>query len=321
MPHPIPRLVITGALGHIGSALLQSIQPGEFGDVVLIDNRSRQCLRPVAGLPGTRQFSVLEADVATADLDHLIRDATILVHLAGVTNADVDRSSEADVESRNFQAAARVAEACTRLGCRLVVPSSTSVYGAADGQVDESWPIVDSYPHNLYAATKFRIEQMLCAQAARGLRYTVLRFGTIYGDSPGARFDTAVNKFCQQASMGQPLTVWRTAIDQVRPYLHIDDAVRALRLIVERDVFNGGVYNVLSQNASVRDVVNRIREVIPDARVELVESPIMNGASFTVSALRFRQLGFEFQGDLRAGIRGVLASLGQVPRQDPRDGE
>lgn len=320
MPHAMPRLVITGALGHVGSALLQSIQPGEFGEVVMIDNLSRQSLRPITGLPITSQFSMFEADVATADLDRLLRDAAIVVHLAGVTNADVDQSSEAEVEHMNYQAAARVAEVCTRLGCRLVVPSTTSVYGAADGEVDESWPIVDLHPHNLYAATKFRIEQMLRAQMARGLRYTVLRFGTVYGDSPGVRFDTAVNKFCQQASMGQPLTVWRTAMDQVRPYLHINDAVRALRFIVERDVFAGGVYNVLSQNASVRNVVDRIREVIPDARVELVESPLMNAASFTVSSMRFRQLGFAFQGDLRAGIRRVLASLGHAPRQGPRDG-
>jgi UDP-glucose 4-epimerase len=319
MSRAIPRLVITGALGQVGSALLQRMPPGEIGEVVLIDNLSRPPRRPVAGLSVLRRCTMIEADVVTADLERLFGGAPTIIHLAGVTNADTHPSSEADLEHANFEGAARVAEACVRLGCRLFVPSSTSVYGAADGEVDESSPIADLPARNLYAATKFRIERMLAMQASRGLRYAVARFGTIYGDAPGARFDTAVNKFCWQASIGQPLTVWRTAMDQVRPYLAIDDAVRAVRFIVDHDLFEGHVYNVLSQNASVRDVIAGIHEVLPDARVAMVDSPLMNTASFSVSSRRLQQLGFECHGDLRAGIREVLASLGH--RQAVRHAE
>lgn len=316
----IPRLVITGALGHIGSALIQSIQPDECGEVVLIDNLWKPHRSQDIGPPAAVRCTLIEADVATADLDDLFEGGPVVVHLAGVTNADVHPSTEARVEQLNYEGARRVADACARLECRLIVPSSTSVYGHAAGEVDEAWPIADLGP-NLYAATKYRIEQMLRAPALSGLRYGVVRFGTVYGDSPGARFDTAVNKFCRQATLGQPLTVWRTAMDQMRPYLHIDDAVGALRFILERDLFNRDVYNVVSQNVSVRNVVDRIREFIPDARVDLVDSPIMNAASFSVSALRFQQLGFEFHGDLRAGIRSVLGSLRHLRHQGRRDGE
>ena len=64
----------------------------------------------------------------------------------------------------------------------------------------------------------------------------ILRFGTIFGISPGMRFHTAVNKFCFQASIGEPLTVWRTAYDQMRPYLYLNDAMKAFRLIINQSV-------------------------------------------------------------------------------------
>ena len=59
------------------------------------------------------------------------------------------------------------------------------------------------------------------SDAKKGLKGVSCRFGTIFGASPGMRFHTAVNKFCWQAVMGQPITVWSTAYDQKRPYLEV----------------------------------------------------------------------------------------------------
>ncbi|HYE84797.1 MAG TPA: SDR family oxidoreductase, partial [Vicinamibacterales bacterium] len=241
--------------------------------------------------------------------DSVFRGASIVVHLAAVTAADLEPATEAEVESRNYECARLVAEACTRAGCRLLVPSTTSVYGAVHGDVDESSPIVDLPANHRYVETKFRIEQMLRQQARGGLRYAVLRFGTIYGTSPGARFDTAVNKFCWQAARGESLTVWRTALDQTRPYLALDDAVRALRFVMQEDLFGAELFNVVSQNATVRDVVAGIRGVMGGAAVELVESPIMTTTSFSVSAARLQRLGCRVDGDLGEGIRRVIESL------------
>ena len=39
--------------------------------------------------------------------------------------------------------------------------------------------------------------------------YVILRLGTIVGVSNGMRFHTAVNKFCYQSSLNQPLTIWK----------------------------------------------------------------------------------------------------------------
>jgi UDP-glucose 4-epimerase len=134
------------------------------------------------------------------------------------------------------------------------------------------------------------------------LRYVICRFGTIFGVSTGMRFHTAVNKFCWQAVMGQPITVWRTALNQKRPYLDLDDAIEALKLIINRDLFDGGLYNVVTTNSTVGNIVDAISEHIPDASIEYVDSPIMNQLSYHVNADRFSNLGFTFSGSLERGI-------------------
>jgi nucleoside-diphosphate-sugar epimerase len=144
------------------------------------------------------------------------------------------------------------------------------------------------------------------------LRFVICRFGTIFGTSPGMRFHTAVNKFCWQAVMGQPLTVWKTAYEQMRPYLDVDDAVNAIALIIKGGHFDGGVYNVLTANAMVGDVVEALRACVPGLEVSFVESQIMNQLSYEVSDARFRGLGFTPEGDLASGIEGTVALLARA---------
>jgi nucleoside-diphosphate-sugar epimerase len=123
------------------------------------------------------------------------------------------------------------------------------------------------------------------------------------------RFHTAVNKFIWQACLGIPLTVWTSALDQKRPYLDLEDAVHALQFIIENDLFEGQTYNVLTINATVRQVVKGIQEFVPDVQVSLVDSMIMNQLSYTVSCRKFSDLGFVFTGDLRQRIAESVALL------------
>jgi nucleoside-diphosphate-sugar epimerase len=123
------------------------------------------------------------------------------------------------------------------------------------------------------------------------------------------RFHTAVNKFVWQACMGEPITVWRTAMDQKRPYLELGDAVRALLFILERDLFDGQVYNVLTDNCTVGQIVEVIRRRVPDLGVKLVDAAIMNQLSYEVACEKFRAKGFEFRGSLDAEIERSIALI------------
>jgi UDP-glucose 4-epimerase len=304
------RIAITGALGHIGSRFIHSLRPGEFDDVLLVDNLTTQRFASLFGLPKHVPFRFVEADVLDADLAELFAGIDVVVHLAAITNAAGSFEIQEEVERVNHVGTERVALACAQAKSRLVFLSTTSVYGTSQEVVDEDCAESELKPQSPYAVSKLRAEKRLAELASEhGLRFVACRFGTIYGTSIGMRFHTAVNKFVWQACLGLPITVWRTALDQKRPYLELGDAVRALRFVIERDLFDGRVYNVLTDNATVGSVVAVIRKYVPDLRVELVDSAIMNQLSYTVSAARFGALGFEFQGDLDAGIRSTVELL------------
>jgi nucleoside-diphosphate-sugar epimerase len=217
------------------------------------------------------------------------------------------------IEQVNFVATKRVAEACLQVGVPMIHASSTSVYGTQNDVVDESCGEEDLNPQSPYAETKLREEALISELCmSDGLHALTFRFGTIFGTSPGMRFHTAVNKFCWQAVMGEPLTIWSTAYDQKRPYLDLADAVRAIVFMVENKLFDGSIYNVVTTNATVREVVEHIRRHIPNLHVDFVDSQIMNQLSYEVLNTRMVNAGFQTQGDIGSGISNTIKLLSGV---------
>ena len=311
------RLVVTGALGHIGSRLIHGLRPGAFEEVVLLDNLSTQRFCSLFNLPAGVPFRFVEGDVCTYDLARLFAGADVVVHLAAVTNAEGSFEIQERVEQVNFTGTQRVAEACVGAGARLVFLSTTSVYGPQSEVVDEECGQEALKPQSPYAESKMRADELLRRMAAeQALRVFIGRFGTICGTSIGMRFHTAVNRFCWQACMGEPLSVWRTALHQRRPYLELGDAVRAIEFVSANDLFDGRVYNVVTENSTVGAIVDEIRRHAADVRVQFVDSAVMNQLSYTVRAERIRAEGFEFTGSLAEGIAETMTLLRAIRAGD-----
>lgn len=305
------KIVVTGALGHIGSHLVRAL-PASFpqAEVVMVDNLMTQRFASLFELPSIGRYRFIEGDVRRIDLDAILDGAHVVVHLAAITDAAGTADKAQLVEANNFEATRAIAEACVRRATRLIVLSSTSVYGPQSARVSEDCGIDELKPQSPYAMTKLKEERLLQRLAADGaLRCVCFRFGTIFGASPGMRFHTAVNKFCWQAVMGQPLTVWKTAYHQVRPYLDLVDAGRAILHTIERDLFDGRIYNVVTLNATVSQLIDAIRAFVDPVSTTFVDSPIMNQLSYEVAADRFASQGFAFTGNLLRGIGDTVALL------------
>jgi UDP-glucose 4-epimerase len=304
------KLVVTGALGHIGSALIHALTPREATQVVLIDNLSTQRYCSLFNLPPGIEWKFVEADITreAVSLEDLVTGAGAVIHLAAITNAAESFEIAEEVERVNNFGTQRLALAAAAVGVPLIFPSTTSVYGVSEGVVDETCEQLQ--PQSPYAKSKLEAEQFISRLGeTSALKFVIGRFGTIYGASIGMRFHTAVNKFVWQACVGEPLTVWRTALDQKRPYLDLQDAVRALKFIVAQQVFDNQIYNVLTDNLTVRVIVEAIREHVPHLELKLVDSRIMNQLSYTVDGAKFESRGFRFEGDYRRGISDSIELL------------
>ena len=309
------KILITGALGHIGSRLIRelpSLLPGV--EMMLLDNLSTQRYCSLFDLPAGGKYHFIEAEILKSDLASMLKEVDAVINLAAITDAANSFEIREKVERVNFSGTQRIAEACVKNGCPLIFISTTSVYGTQKEVVDENCSASDLQPQSPYAESKLKAEQMLQQLGAdKGLRFIICRFGTIFGVSPGMRFHTAVNKFVWQACLGKPITVWRTALNQKRPYLDLGDAVRALGFIIQNNRFDNGIYNVLTVNATVGEIVDGIKSLVGNLQIEYVDSPVMNQLSYTGSGKKFEALRSEFKGSLAKGITesiGLLRNAG-----------
>lgn len=305
------KIVITGALGHIGSRVIRDLPDSYPGiEIVMIDNLSVQRYCSLFHLPSTATYRFIEADVLTTDLMSIVEGADAVLHLAAITDAANSFKNREQVEYVNYTATAKVAEVCCASDTPLIHLSSTSIYGTQEDIVDEECSEEELQPQSPYAATKLKEERFLqSCGASKNLRFITCRFGTICGVSPGMRFHTAINKFCWQAVMDQPLTVWRTALHQKRPYLALSDAVRAITFILENHLFDRRIYNVLTDNLTVHAVVQLIKQHIPRLEIRYVDTEIMNQLSYEVSNLRFIRQGFTFTGSIPHSISETIRLL------------
>ena len=305
------KIIVTGAIGHIGSYVVRDLGV-QFPNakIIMIDNMMTQRYPSLFSLPSEGNYNFIEGDIKSMNLPVVFSGANIVIHLAAITDAAGSFDKAKELEKNNYQSTRVVANACIKTGASLIALSSTSVYGTQNDVVDEDCSEEELQPQSPYATTKLKEEELitkLCKE--KGLKAIHCRFGTIFGASVGMRFHTAVNKFCWQAVMGQPISVWSTAYDQKRPYLDLLDASRAIQLIIKKNIFDVRIYNVLTNNSTVREVVEVIREFVPDLKVEFVDNQIMNQLSYEVLDKRFKSMGFIPTGSLNHGIGETISLL------------
>jgi len=304
------NICITGALGHIGSKLIRHLSVPNLGKVYLVDNLLTQRYPSLFDLPDEIDFIFHEIDIHSKEMKSIIKKSDVLIHLAAVTDAERSFKNQEAVEKVNKKGFEYVADLSAEAGCALLFPSSTSVYGSQNELVDENCPDEELKPQSPYAESKIYSEKLMAELARKkGLKYVIFRIGTIFGYSIGMRFHTAVNKFIWQASTGQPLTIWTTALHQKRPYCDLADCVRALNFFVNKNCFDNQIYNIVTENFTVQDIVGVIKKHVPGINISFVDSPIMNQLSYEASNKKSRELGFTYHGNLEEGIIASLLKL------------
>jgi nucleoside-diphosphate-sugar epimerase len=136
---------------------------------------------------------------------------------------------------RNLIATQRVLEACVDADVRLVLASSSSVYGEA-----EAYPTPEETqprPISPYGITKLGCEQLAYAYRADAV---VLRYFTVYG--PRQRPDMFLRRVCEALLGRTTLEIYGTG-EQSRSFTYVDDAVAATVAAMERAP-TGAIYNV-----------------------------------------------------------------------------
>lgn len=308
------NVLITGGLGHIGSYLLRNLgKNAEISKIIIVDSLQTQRYSSLFNLPNSPEIIFMEKNVHELSSHDLVQygDLNYVIHLAATTDASGNLGNSEALFKNNLGSTLTITELCHNLDIPIIFPSSTSVYGSQSSLVDELCN--DLVPQSPYAECKLQEELVIKDAVAKGLKGVILRFGTIHGISEGMRFHTAVNRFCFQTANDLPLSVWKTALHQKRPYLSLFDANRAIAHVIQKSLFTGEIYNVLTSNHTVKEIIDAIEFAIgTECSINFVDNAIMNQLSYEVSSRKFEETGFQFEGNLQKDVLDTMKLLSGI---------
>lgn len=296
-------VLVTGGLGYLGSRLIRELPeyPAFAGEEIrILDNLRQPRYHALWDLPVYAEYDFLEGDIRDVDtVREAVVDVETVFHLAAITNASETFDIQEHTWEVNYEGTLTLFEAARDAGVEEFVNAVTcSVYGPTDTPIEEDF---DCDPASPYGEAKLEAEQELFERYDGEMGLTGLRLGTVYGWSTGMRFDTVVDKFAYLAATDQPLTVYRDAEEQKRPYLHVQDAVRSMLFAAEH-LGDGEPYNVVGQNCELREVVAAIERHFPDVEVGYTDAEQLDQLSYVVSDEKIRTAGFETVYTLDQGV-------------------
>jgi UDP-glucose 4-epimerase len=302
------NVLVTGACGYIGSALIAQLRERPGVDrIVALDNLDSGSPRVFMGqLDGSIEFH--RGDVREyGDIEHVVRDVDTVVHLAAITGAASTHDRREETFDINLDGTENVLKAASKFGVdNVVFASSCNVYGRATStDIDET---VEPDPINPYAEAKLQAEGLLEEYCTDGTTGTALRMSTNYGYSPGIRFNLVVNYFVFRALTGRTLTVYGDGSNW-RPFIHVEDAARAYAdAACNPESWPERVYNVGANNENYRvsDVADIVRDEVGDVDITYLEEE-HPGPSYHVNFDRVSETAFDPEWTLRQGVRDIAA--------------
>ena len=276
------KLLITGGLGHIGSYVLQNINRiNKIKELYIIDNFLSNKIHSLFKLKKKKtKIFFIKKDLAAKNSLKKFTKVDVVLNLASITDAEKSLSIKKEIYRNNVGIFNNVVNYCIKNSAKLIHISSTSVYGRQTQKVDENCKNLK--PQTPYAKIKL-IEENILKKNTKKIKFVTYRFGTIAGISKGMRFHTAVNKFCLSAMMNDPIPVWKGALHQKRPYLSLRDAFKIIKYAIDNNFFKNQIYNVLSNNYTVNDIIKMIKKYKKKIKIKFITSKILNQLSYEVS--------------------------------------
>jgi len=289
-------VLVTGASGVIGSALVQELRDNGYEHVIAAN---------------TADADLLNFD-STVDLIRRTKPSLVFHLAARVFGIMGNMKNKGPVFYENVLINTNVIEACRLADVKKVVAmGSTAIYSdqadlpMSEGQIwrGPPHPSEEAYAH----AKRTMYAHLQAYQDSYGLDYAFCISTNLYG--PYDKFDerfghvvpSLVSKFQRSAQSGEPVYVWGTGAPE-RDFLYSKDAALALRLVGEQ--FSGAI-NIASGRpvriTSLVEILQRISGGKTEVIWDTTKPDGQNKRDYDITKLK--NLGFEPRHSLEQGLR------------------
>ncbi len=294
------RILVTGGCGFVGVNLIPALLERQY-QVRVLDNLSTGRREDVEAFGIDLQVGDIRNP---EDAARAMEGVDEVVHLAAHTRV-IDSIED---PRTNFEVNAlgtlHLLLAARERGIKKFVMASTggAILGEKEPPVHEE---MVARPLSPYGAGKLAGEGYLSAfHGSYGLATVALRFSNVYGPYSYLKA-SAVAAFYKRILQGQPLIVYGDG-NQTRDFLFTGDLVAAVLLALEKAP-GGEVFQIASGGeTSINELIATMREVVPDARIEVKHEPARRGEiirNYSDIAKARKMLGYSPQTGLPAGLK------------------
>lgn len=256
--------LVTGGAGFIGSHLTDALL-GQNHSVVVLDDLSTGSQHNLPSHP-SRRLRFIRGSVLDEELvDNLTSQCDVVIHLAAAVGVQLIVERPLESFRTNVRGAENVIEAAHRHGRRIVLASTSEIYGKnASGPLDENADRVlgSTTVARWWYSTAKAVDEILALGYHRnhGLAATVVRFFNTVGPRQSPAYGMVVPRLVRQAVLGEPLTLYGDGT-QRRCFTHVADAVDALLGMLQDPGAVGKVFNVgASEETTITALAERIVE-------------------------------------------------------------
>lgn len=304
------RALITGGAGFIGSHLAEQLLR-EGWEVYVLDDLSTGSIDNVRHLSRYSGFHIVVDSVLTRSVvNELVFKCDVVYHLAAAVGVRLIVEEPVRTLVTNLQGTEAVLDCCDRFGKRILIASTSEVYGDHRSReplpetarriygptTAKRWAYADSKALDEFLALAYHEE--------RGLNCVTARLFNTVGPRQTGKYGMVIPRFVTRAISNQPLEIFGDG-SQTRCFCHVDDVVRALVGLMDSDV-SGEIYNVGSQESiSILDLARRV----------IAKTSSKSDVSFIPHAEAYGQ-GIEDMQHRMPDIAKVFGEIGWTPEHD-----
>jgi nucleoside-diphosphate-sugar epimerase len=315
-PATTEKILVVGGAGYLGSVLTRKLLAAGYS-VRVLDSfiYGRRALDELAG---NEKLEIVEGDMRNIHTCVAALDGVHgVVLLAAIVGDPASKVRPAETIETNVLATQALASACRLQHIpRFIYASTCSVYGVGDDLLDEDSPL---NPVSLYARTKIASEKIILEMGDDYFCPTILRMGTLYGDSPRMRFDLVVNTMAMKSYTDRTINVFGGR--QWRPLLGVEDAADVYLACLQADLKDVGnqVFNVGSneQNYQIDQIAEMIGGALGDVPIQRDDSSL-DARDYRVSFAKIEAaIGFRPRQSIAGQAQTIYGKLEAGTIKDP----
>ena len=259
------KALITGGAGFIGSHLSELLLANGW-EVFVLDDVSTGQLGNIEHLrPRGDYHLVVDSILSPAVVSEVVHKCDVVFHLAAAVGVRLIVEQPVHTMVTNVQGTETVLEYCSKFGKRVLIASSSEVYGdhreerplAEDDRriygptTEKRWLYADSKAMDEHLALSYHLE--------RGLDAVIVRLFNTVGPRQSGQYGMVIPRFVERALADKPLEVHGDGT-QTRSFCHVADTIRALAGLMDARELSGEIYNVgSSERVSILELAERVR--------------------------------------------------------------